>query len=440
MIRNKISQTQWLILIFCLGFILRLFFVLDSRNPTIKDGASYEAIAMSLINGKGYTLDGQHPTSQVPPLYPFFLASVYIIFGHNFKAALILQAVMGTITCLLLFYLAKEIFKDIKVAVICGIICAIYYYFIKEGQLLWTETIFMFLVVLSVLCYIKMINHRSLLYAIGTGFFLAASALTKPVSLFLLVVIVIVGFYQMRAWQQRNFLLYRRFISVVLVVFALPICLWAARNFVVQKQFVLVATGAGRNLYEAFNPYEGKKYGITVEDEVIKKGEVISSEVLRDRFYFKQGLKSIFNKSIGQLVKLTLLKGLTFWSLIDWGPMGNGAAVFNFCTSFILPFSFIAVILLRKDKQVLLPLLMPIIYFFLMSLVFIGLPRFRLSIEPFLLLLASYSIVRLFNRFSTKVIPLSCIFIWLGINLLLFLNSNYIKEYFKSLVSISGLW
>jgi len=119
----------------------------------------------------------------------------------------------------------------------------------------------------------------------------------------------------------------KRHLIIAALLFILPIGIWAFRNFIVQKEFILVATGGGRNFYEAFNPYEGKKYGITVIDETIRKGERISSEVSRDRFYFEEGLKSVFHKSKPELFRMILLKGLTFWSLIDWGPMGNGAAV-----------------------------------------------------------------------------------------------------------------
>src|SRR3989338_8421129 len=82
------KETKWLFLILGLGLIVRLYFALNSPNPTIKDGVLYDSVAVSLNNGNGFSLDGEHPTSQVPPLYPYFLASVYAIFGHNFKAAL----------------------------------------------------------------------------------------------------------------------------------------------------------------------------------------------------------------------------------------------------------------------------------------------------------------------------------------------------------------
>jgi hypothetical protein len=125
---------------------------------------------------------------------------------------------------------------------------------------------------------------------------------------------------------------------------------------------------------------------------------------------------------------------------MDWGAMSNGGAVFNFCTSSILPFSIISIILLRRNKFALLPLLLPVLYFFFFSMIFMGHPRFRFPVEPFLLILASYGIVWLFNRFSNKTITAGFIFSWLGINLFLFINSGYVKEIFKGIFTASGLW
>lgn len=439
---NKLGflDAKWLILIFCLGFILRLFFALNSRDPIIKDGATYDSVAMSLTGGKGFTLDGEHPTSSVPPLYPFFLFLIYSIFGHNFQAALIIQAVLGAITCLLIFLLAREIFKDRKTAILSGAICAVYYYFIREGERLWTEPLFIFLVILLVFSYLRLITARSIAYAILFGISSAALVLTRPVALFLPLIFVAVEFLRGRYWQKGIFFSSIRYLAVAMVFFIVPIGLWAGRNSIVQKEFVLVATGGGRNFYESFNPYEGKKYGITVIDETIRRGDNLPTEASKDRFYFEEGVKSISKKSWAELLRLIVLRAATFWSLMDWGAMGNGMAVFNFCTSFILPFSLIGLILSRRNKLVLICFVIPITYFFLFSMLFMGLPRFRLPIEPFLVALASYGIVRFFRKFTNKAIPSFVILAWLCFNFTLFINSGYTKELFKRIANLSGIW
>jgi 4-amino-4-deoxy-L-arabinose transferase-like glycosyltransferase len=247
--RVLLLNNKMLVLIFCLGFILRLFFALNSNTPTIKDGVLYDSIAMSLINGKGYTIDSQHPTSQVAPFYPFFLAVIYTIFGYNLKAALILQAIIGIITCLLIYKLAMEIFKDRNVAIISGIISSLYYYFIREGERLWTETLFMFILVLVILYYVKMITYLNPLYASITGLLSAALTLTRPIALFLPFILMGVDFFMIYRWNRQRLFTYMRYLIMVLFFFLLPVSLWTIRNLVVQKEFVLVATGGGRNFY-----------------------------------------------------------------------------------------------------------------------------------------------------------------------------------------------
>ncbi|MFC1631929.1 ArnT family glycosyltransferase [Candidatus Omnitrophota bacterium] len=434
------KQTKWLILIFCLGLILRLFFAVNSPDPIISDGVSYDALAVSLANGRGFSLNGQDLTSSVPPGFPFVLASIYALFGHNFMAALIVQAILGAVLCLLVYQLAKGVVKDKTIALVSAAICCVYYYFLREGERLLTEPLFMFLLVLSVLYYVKMSGDSNLLYPAMFGLSCALLTLTRPVGLFLPFILLGIELLRVSPRNKTQGFAYLKRAGIILLVFMIPLGLWAGRNFLVHKELVLVTTNGGANFYESFNPYQGKKYGITVKDQVTEQADKISSEVARDKFYFKQAAKSISSKSPAELFKLTLLKAATFWSLLDWGAMGNGGYVFNFCTAFILPFSLAAVILLRKDKFALSVLLTPLSYFFLLSLVFMGLPRFRFPAEPFLIILAAYSIVRLFRRFSRKTIPAAVVFTWLGLNLWMFINSEAAKGLLKKIAKLSGLW
>jgi len=439
---NKVisSDVKLIITIFCISLSLRLFFALNSRDPIIKDGATYDSVAVSLISGKGFSLDGVHPTSAVPPLYPYLLASIYAVFGHNFKAALFFQSLFGALTCVLIFLLTKEVFRERIVAFLAGMICSLYYYFIKEGERLWTEPIFIFLITLAFLLFVKMSSTRNIFYAAGFGLACAFFILTRPGALFLPFLLMLAGYFRIRPWNKKDLSVYARYLSVALFFLIVPVALWSVRNFMIQKEFVLVATGGGANLYEAFNPYQGKKYGITVRDEVIKQGESMSSEVLRDRFYFKKGLESFFHKAPSELTKLTMIKALTFWSLMEWGAMADKTAVFNFCTAFILPFSIMAIFLLRRSRYILSVLLLPLLYFFFFSLVFMGHPRFRMPAEPFLIILAAYAIAYLFQKSEKKIIPSAVIFSWLGINLALFMGSGYVKYFFKKIMQAGGLW
>ena len=52
------------------------------------------------------------PTAHRTPIYPLFLSGVYFIFGHSYLAVRIMQAIIGALTCLLIYWLGKEIFDE----------------------------------------------------------------------------------------------------------------------------------------------------------------------------------------------------------------------------------------------------------------------------------------------------------------------------------------
>jgi hypothetical protein len=63
----------------------------------LDDMFQYDALAESIRHGEGYTWYGGIPTAARAPLYPLFLAMIYTVFGHQFLAARIVQAMVGSV-------------------------------------------------------------------------------------------------------------------------------------------------------------------------------------------------------------------------------------------------------------------------------------------------------------------------------------------------------
>lgn len=74
------------------------------------DAGSYELIALNLLAGNGFSLDGVQPTRLRPPTYPVFIATVYGLFGQERFAVVVAQSVIGSLTCLLVGFITAQIF------------------------------------------------------------------------------------------------------------------------------------------------------------------------------------------------------------------------------------------------------------------------------------------------------------------------------------------
>ena len=101
------------------------FFDRPSVDPRV-----YHEWALRIAGGEWL---GDEPFFMAP-LYPYFLGSLYGLFGPGFLAPRIVHTVLGALTCVLVWRLARELF-DRRVALLAGALTAVYSMLIfYEGQ------------------------------------------------------------------------------------------------------------------------------------------------------------------------------------------------------------------------------------------------------------------------------------------------------------------
>ncbi|MCK4463288.1 MAG: hypothetical protein KAU58_03150, partial [Candidatus Omnitrophica bacterium] len=227
---------------------------------------------------------------------------------------------------------------------------------------------------------------------------------------------------------------------VFIIIFLLPISCWTYRNYKVFNSFVPLATEAGHAFYFSYHPKDGKIFGVANPDETSKEILKNPSEVEQNKLFMQAAIESIKKDPI-QALKYIGLKNMYFWSIFDWEILGL-EGIYNFSTAFIIPFFFFGAcwLLFLKDKRPFIFLLLPIIYIYVMSIIFMGLPRNRYTIEQFMIIIASFCMMRLFEIFKQKGIYVSSVLCWLGFNVYLFINFSATKEWFKLFFERINLW
>ena len=155
------KNTHILITILFLALILRIGFVLNLPLEFIQkwesDAAVYRSIAVNLINTHTYGREVGIADAQDPPLYPFFLALIYKLFGAEKTGIIVIrlvQSFLGVLTCLLVYLIATRIFNQ-KIGILSSLIVAVHPAIIAYTGLHLTETLFIFLLSLFVLYFIK---------------------------------------------------------------------------------------------------------------------------------------------------------------------------------------------------------------------------------------------------------------------------------------------
>ena len=189
---NTLLDSKWLPLIFfLLALIIRLYVNLyvNPFDQNLKyDMLGYHLRSTELLQNPfstSYYL-AFHPsgTDVLLAIYKFFVGK------DNLNAIGILYALLGSSSAILAFYIAKKVssFKIIPLLVL--ILCTFNINQIFINSFILSQPLHEFFLVLSIWCLLKMWETSSIRFALVAGFALGITALIRPDSLVLIVLLI----------------------------------------------------------------------------------------------------------------------------------------------------------------------------------------------------------------------------------------------------------
>ncbi len=252
----------WPAAIFVCAFVLRAIYVAQVRyTPFFQtlglDAKFYDRwareIALGTARGEAYFMT---------PLYPYFLAAIYRLFGRDLLLVRMIQAGLGSLSAVLIFYIGRDVFRR-SVGVLSGLVAATYGALIfYDGSILLTPI----LVLLNVLALYLLIRadavDRPAAYALA-GLALGLAAVGRAAALLFLpaaLVWVWLGSRTVSAGvprdrgksargRGRRSVSGGRAAALVLTGVLIVLTPVAVRNYVVSRDFVLVTSNGGLNFY-----------------------------------------------------------------------------------------------------------------------------------------------------------------------------------------------
>ncbi len=333
-------------LIFLVGLLLRLIAVLLTRSLGIglDDMFQYDMLARSLASGNGYrwyayedrrmlepyvhfdlstaNYDPERgvPTSFRAPLYPAFLALIYLLTGGGagrFFAVRLAQAGLGALLAPLTYAVSRRLFPDREpAAAISAWIVACYPLLLIYPLGLATENLFFLLVLLSFLFLLGLadvsLQERALLpssnyasritlYALLSGFFLSLAALTRS---------VILPFAGLAVWWVWFVLKQRRAAILMVLTMLVVLTPWVVRNSLLHHKWSGIESSLGYNLYVGYHPQSNGSFTFGVSLDLIP----ILDDAERDRMGTQQALAFI-RAQPGRFLPLALNRLSFFFGL-----------------------------------------------------------------------------------------------------------------------------
>ncbi|TAN61326.1 hypothetical protein EPN16_03495, partial [bacterium] len=239
--RGKLAVIFILALAFRLGAVLSM----SPEQKVLKhDDNRYEQIAKAILKGEGFSKEGK-PIAWRGPVYPYFIAGVYKVFGSNPDIIRIIQAIAGSFLCLLVYLIGQTVFTQ-KTGLCAALLTALYQPFIHYlywggPGYLYTETLFILFIALSVAALLRYARRQSLMNMVLSGISLSLATMTKP---------TLAGFFPFLGlwlWYVKRpaFLKAARDFLLIFMVFFCVALPWTIRNYIVFNEFIFISNESG---------------------------------------------------------------------------------------------------------------------------------------------------------------------------------------------------
>ena len=470
-IADRRSALIWFFLIAGVAFLLRLIHLLQLRHndplfllPQM-DALYHHEWALAIVAGREFIADAFFRA----PLYPYFLGLLYKLSGSDLMFVRIVQALIGSAGCGLVYLLARQLLgkhqipgtksqtstdtpahHSAAVPRIAGLVMAAYPLAIwYDGQLL-LEGLLTFLVVFGLVLLLRSRDADRQWWLPGIVFGLAA--ITRPNVLAFLAVLPVWLFLEGKGFrgprvhgfeshtgtpEPQNPGTRRRVWTRLLLVWgaaALVILPITVRNYVVSRQFVPIAWQAGTNFVMGNNPGSD---GVTAVipgtrpswwgsyDDAKRLAEEAAGRPLKgaeiDRYWMAKGLE-FWRKHPGKALGLLLRKTLLWFAGYEVGNESNPYGVkrysfinyllfdsrfLKFPFGILLPLALVGVWLCRRQWRRFLPLYLFIVAYSLSFIVFFVTSRFRTPMVPIVAILAAIGLMGLIRPMQGRWVALT---------------------------------
>ncbi|MBN2070048.1 MAG: glycosyltransferase family 39 protein [Candidatus Krumholzibacteriota bacterium] len=421
--RLFISESFLAALVVFTALALRLAHLLFTAklNPLatdlVLDAAVYDRWAKVIVWG------GDPVSTQLmqAPLFPWFVSTIYRVFGPSLTAVRAVQALLGTITVGLILTYTRRLFRSSAAGIIAGTFIALYLPAIFYEGVLAPATLVLFLNSLFVFLMIPESRYPSAPRLLLAGFVLGLSVMAKPVALLLLPFAILHLLLRIRKFEggyladrRREWAGYLRTLSFSSVMMVFGIAIAAAplsiRNARLTGEFIPLTTGGGINFYIGNNPeangfysvpfYRGEALGGSPEEQRIRMHDIASDEEGKDlthsevsRFWMRKGKDSILEDPI-RWMRLLGRKSVYFWNSYERANIeslpfhrrfGGILSLPLFTFGIVAPLALAGIFISRGRWRQLTLLYGGIAAYFAAALLFYVLARYRLPIVVFLI-------------------------------------------------------
>lgn len=356
----------------------------------------YSTIAKNILSGKGY-VDNDEPNGtnfERLPLYIYFLAAIYKLWGPELWKLQIIQSVLDTLSCLFIFIISMRIFHNDKTsALLAAFLYAVYFKMINLVSRPLTETLFILLLLIFIIIFLD--SFKKDLFTLLAGILLGMMTLTKPITLLFPIVVALFYFFKQKKYFVKSIILFSFGFGVLILPFII-------RNYVMEGQ-VFFATGGGKALYMGAVIDYSKDFR---HEELrlmnkIKAHYDIPHNIEDDKELIRKAINIIIENP-WEYIKKVAYRFYLFWTYPDYTTK-----MMALKTILVLIFNIIFIILTafglylsKKNAVFYSPFLSLMLYFYFLFAIIYSHSRYSLPLFPILFMFSAYGVIHILRKFN----------------------------------------
>jgi 4-amino-4-deoxy-L-arabinose transferase-like glycosyltransferase len=241
------TDLRWVGGLTLLALAARVIFVLTIDRPRLpfNDMLFYHSTAGALSEGEGFVSFDGNPTGRWPPAFPFLLSLVYRVTGVEVQAAELLNAGIGAATVPLVYLAAHRAFGRAP-AIFAAAAFAVFPGQILYAEAVLAETLYTFVLMGILALLVTLPDRRWAAAALGAA--IGVAALSRGEGLLLLAVPPFVWWGTL---ARRELAVRTGMLAVAAVLVIAP---WTVRNAFALDAFVPISTNSSQTLWSGHNP------------------------------------------------------------------------------------------------------------------------------------------------------------------------------------------
>ncbi|MDI6808897.1 MAG: glycosyltransferase family 39 protein [Candidatus Eisenbacteria bacterium] len=399
---RKLSQFPYFV--FLLALFLRVFYAASIGERIYWDDDNYLLWASRIVE-----TGGRDVNTLVPPGQTLFLAGVELLPGSTVVNARLLQSLLGALTVLFLYFIGK-ILLGVTAARLSSFVAALYPFLVYISSALIPQCIFAFLLASAFVLLVLSGEKRRPSLLIPSGISFGLSALFVP------LILPVMPAFALWLMISDRIRIRKRLVNVlILTVFTtLPVFLWGMRNYVVEGKFIPIARMGARAFFAANNPLataektsmeeRSKMFTPDMMQEIARsrEGSAVADSVYMERTkrFVRENPQKFISLCAKRFVYFFDLYPSTFSKNPHTGKLYKAVSVVSFTP--VLVFSLLGTLLLgRRWRKMFIVVLVPLLFALFHSF-FTTSVRYRIPVEPYMILLASCGFLSLLAYFGFR--------------------------------------